>query len=209
MRTNCISHHALHLYRRHPKQRWKPAESGVFGTSSGMSGRRRQTVFQNREDCDQQTHIEGMMRRCRTPRQAAWDPQTRGVSSVTILTFRSILSRVRQATTARGAEASFVREIGTLAVRIGDMIYSAGFRAGRRLNSVDFNIGERVQATVENGKITVRRRDGKTATGKIVRRERILLRPRDCAARPTLFHFFTSMITGVAGRLRLSRSIDG
>ena len=73
-------------------------------------------------------------------------------------------------------------EIFTLAVEIGDMIYSADFRVSRRLKSADFNVGERVQATVENGKITVRRRDGKTATGKIIGRERIVLRPRYCAA---------------------------
>src|SRR5258708_16286982 len=64
--------------------------------------------------------------------------------------------------------ASTQDEMFTLAVEIGDMIYSADFRVSRRLKSADFNVGERVQATVENGKITFSHRDGKTQTGKII-----------------------------------------
>jgi hypothetical protein len=58
------------------------------------------------------------------------------------------------------------------------VIYSADFHSSTRLNPTDFSVGRQVQARVENRKITVRLRDGKTATAEIVRRQRVLVRPR-------------------------------
>lgn len=54
----------------------------------------------------------------------------------------------------RRASATTRNEMFTLAVRISDMIYSADFRVSRKLKPDDFTIGEQVQATVENGKMT-------------------------------------------------------
>jgi hypothetical protein len=69
-------------------------------------------------------------------------------------------------------------EMFTLVLEVGDVIYSADFHSSTWLNPTDFSGGRQVQATVENGKMTVRRRDGKTATAKIVRQQRVLVRPR-------------------------------
>jgi hypothetical protein len=69
-------------------------------------------------------------------------------------------------------------EMFILAVRIDDMIYSADFYSSRHLKSTDFTVGDHVQAAVENDKLTVQRKDGKTATAKIVRKQRVVIEPK-------------------------------
>lgn len=69
-------------------------------------------------------------------------------------------------------------EMFTLVLELGDVIHSADFYSSTRLKLADFSIGCQVQATVEDGKMTVQLRDGKTATAKIVRQQRVLVRPR-------------------------------
>jgi len=65
-----------------------------------------------------------------------------------------------------------------LAVRLGNMIYGADFRADQNLKATDFMIGDRVHVVVEHGKMTLRRRGGTLRTATIVREERVILEPR-------------------------------
>jgi hypothetical protein len=65
-----------------------------------------------------------------------------------------------------------------LAIRLGNMIYAAEFLADRNLKPTDFMVGDRVEAAVEHGKMTVRGRGGKLETATIVRQERVILEPR-------------------------------
>ena len=69
-------------------------------------------------------------------------------------------------------------EAFTLAIRLGDMIYAADFPSSRNLRATDYTIGDQIQAAVRRGTMTIRRRDGKTATATISRKERVLVEPR-------------------------------
>ena len=65
-----------------------------------------------------------------------------------------------------------------LAVRLGNMIYGADFRADQNLKTTDFMIGGRVHVVVEHGTMTLRDRAGRLQTATIVREERVILEPR-------------------------------
>ena len=60
------------------------------------------------------------------------------------------------------------REMFTLGVRIDNMIYAADFYSNQNLKSADFRVGDRIQAAVEHGKMTVRGHNGKTATAIVL-----------------------------------------
>jgi hypothetical protein len=64
----------------------------------------------------------------------------------------------------------------TLPVEIGDVIYTGEF--SRQALSPDIvHEGEQIQAEVKRGKVTVQCKNGKRATARIIRVQRILVHP--------------------------------
>jgi len=64
----------------------------------------------------------------------------------------------------------------TLAVQMGDVIYTGEF--SRQALSPDIvHEGEQIQAEVKRGKMTVQFKNGKRATARIIRVQRILVHP--------------------------------
>ena len=64
----------------------------------------------------------------------------------------------------------------TVGVEVRNVIYAAEF-SRRALNAEDLKEGGQVQAEVKGGKLTVLRKDGKTATARIVWVQRTLAHP--------------------------------
>jgi hypothetical protein len=65
-----------------------------------------------------------------------------------------------------------------LSIRIGNVIYTAEFSA-TDLKPGSFSVGERVRAGVKNGKMIVKRKDGKRVMAPVIQTQRILLEPCD------------------------------
>ncbi len=66
--------------------------------------------------------------------------------------------------------------IVTLTVQMGDVIYTGEF--SRQTLSPDIiHEGEQIQAEVKRGKVTVQCKNGKRATARIIRVQRILVHP--------------------------------
>ena len=64
----------------------------------------------------------------------------------------------------------------TLGVQIGNVIYSAEFPQ-RTVKPDSVHEGEQVWAEVKNGMLTVRLKNGKKATARVIRIQRILAHP--------------------------------
>ena len=64
----------------------------------------------------------------------------------------------------------------TLALQIGDVIYTAEF-SPRSLNPDCIQEGEQVRGEVKHGKITVECKNGKRATARVIRVQRTLIHP--------------------------------
>lgn len=64
----------------------------------------------------------------------------------------------------------------TLALQFGDVIYTAEFSQAA-LKCDALSIGNQVQAEVTSNEMTLRRRDGKIVSGRVIRVQRILVYP--------------------------------
>ena len=64
----------------------------------------------------------------------------------------------------------------TLALQVGDTIYTAGF-SRRALKPDSLKEGDRVQAEVEGGHMTVQRKDGRKVSGRVIQVQRVLIHP--------------------------------
>ena len=64
----------------------------------------------------------------------------------------------------------------TLALQIGDVIYTAEF-SPHELNPDSIHEGEQVRAEVKHGRMTVQLKNGKRATARIIRVQRTLVHP--------------------------------
>jgi hypothetical protein len=65
-----------------------------------------------------------------------------------------------------------------VSVQIGNVIYSAEFPPAA-LKADSFSVGDRVRADVKNGRMTVKRKDGKKVTAPVIQIQRILVHPKD------------------------------
>ena len=64
----------------------------------------------------------------------------------------------------------------TLAIQMGDIIYTAEF-SRHALKPGSFIEGEHVGAEVRDGKVRVKRKDGKTVSGRVIWEQRVLVHP--------------------------------
>jgi ribosomal protein L14 len=64
----------------------------------------------------------------------------------------------------------------TLALQVGDVIYTAEF-SRHALRPETFNDGDHVAAEVRDGKMRVKRKDGKTVSGRVIWEQRVLVHP--------------------------------
>jgi hypothetical protein len=62
------------------------------------------------------------------------------------------------------------------ALQFGDVIYTAEF-SPQALKPDSFVEGPQVKAEVKHGKVKVRRKDGNTVSGRLIRVQRTLIRP--------------------------------
>jgi hypothetical protein len=65
----------------------------------------------------------------------------------------------------------------TLALQIGDVVYTAEFSL-HDLNPETIHEGDHERAKVKDHKLTVKRKNSKMATARIIRQQRIFVRPR-------------------------------
>lgn len=63
-----------------------------------------------------------------------------------------------------------------LAVQVRDVVYTAEF-SQRALMPDSFVDGDRVEAEVRDGKMVVKRKDGKVVTGRVIWEQRVLVHP--------------------------------
>jgi hypothetical protein len=63
-----------------------------------------------------------------------------------------------------------------LALQIGDIIYTAEF-SHHALNPGSFTDGEHIAAEIRNGKMRVKRKDGKVVAGHLIWEQRVLVHP--------------------------------
>jgi hypothetical protein len=64
----------------------------------------------------------------------------------------------------------------TLAVQVGDVIYTAEF-SRHALKPESLIEGDHVGAEVRDGKMRVKRKDGKTVSGRVIWEQRVLVHP--------------------------------
>jgi hypothetical protein len=64
----------------------------------------------------------------------------------------------------------------TLALQMGDVIYTAEF-SKRALKPGSFNEGEQAIAEVKDGRMLVKRKDGKIVSGRLIWEQRVLVHP--------------------------------
>lgn len=64
----------------------------------------------------------------------------------------------------------------TLALQVGDVIYTAEF-SRHALKPDSFVEGDRLTAEVRDGKMRVKRKDGKTVSGRVIWEQRLLVHP--------------------------------
>jgi len=64
----------------------------------------------------------------------------------------------------------------TLALQMGDVIYTADF-SKRALKPGSFTEGEQAIAEVKDGKMMVKRKDGKIVAGRVMWEQRVLVHP--------------------------------
>ncbi len=64
----------------------------------------------------------------------------------------------------------------TLALQMGDVIYTAEF-SRHALKPDSFIEGDHVAVEVRDGKMRVKRKDGKTVSGRVIREQRVLVHP--------------------------------
>jgi hypothetical protein len=63
-----------------------------------------------------------------------------------------------------------------LALQMGDVIYTAEF-SRNALKPGSLNEGDHVAAEVRDGKMRVKRKDGKTVSGRVIWEQRVLVHP--------------------------------
>ena len=63
-----------------------------------------------------------------------------------------------------------------LALQVGDVIYTAEF-SQHALKPQSFTGGDHVAAEVRNGKMRVKRKDGKIVSGRVIWEQRVLVHP--------------------------------
>ena len=64
----------------------------------------------------------------------------------------------------------------TLALQVGDVIYTAEF-SRHELKAGSFNEGEQAIAEVKDGRMMVKRKDGKIVSGHVIWEQRVLVHP--------------------------------
>jgi ribosomal protein L14 len=80
---------------------------------------------------------------------------------------------VLQAATVIDVQANHT---ATLALQFGDTIYTAEFSL-RDLKPDSLKDGDRVQAEVKGGHMTVQRKDGRKVSGNVIQVQRVLVHP--------------------------------
>jgi ribosomal protein L14 len=64
----------------------------------------------------------------------------------------------------------------TLALQVGDVIYTAEF-SRHALKPESFIEGDHVAAEVTDGKMKIKRKDGKSVSGRVIWEQRVLVHP--------------------------------